>query len=142
MKPENGLVLLYSFLWLREFERGEEGDRKGRPVCCQILLKATPRMPNPVILLPITSQTPTEADDAILIPQLEARRVGLRSPAWLIVNHLNFEPDFQSSPWIEDPKPFGAFSAAFTEQIRECARKALRDRRMQSVPRNQRDVKK
>ena len=71
----------------------------------------------------------------LLIPQLEARRVGLRHLAWLIVNHLNFELDFPASPWIEEPKPLGIFSAAFTETIREAARKALRDRRMRSVSR-------
>ena len=142
MKAENGLVLLYSFLWLREFERGEESGRKGRPVCCQVLLTPTDRTPDPVILLPITSQPPTPADEAIPIPQLEARRAGLRTPAWLIVNHLNFEPDFATSPWIEDPKPLGAFSAAFTGTIREAVRKALRERRMRNVSRGERDAMK
>ena len=135
MKAENGLVIRYSFLWLREFERGEESGPKERPVCVQLLMTRNSNLPDPVILLPITSQPPTEADDALLIPQLEARRVGLRHPAWLIVNHLNFEPDFQTSPWIEEPKPLGTFSAAFTETIREAARKALRSRRMRNVPR-------
>lgn len=137
MKPENGLVIRYSFLWLREYERGEESGRKGRPVCVQMLMNPGPDMPEPVVLLPITSQPPTSADDALLIPQLELRRIGLRDPAWLIINHLNFERDFKSSPWIEEPQPLGRFSAAFAETIRAATRKAIRAKRMSMVPRDE-----
>ena len=137
MTPENGLVIRYSFLWQREFERGEESERKGRPVCVQMLMIQGPDMPQPVVLLPVTSQPSTSADDALLIPQLELRRVGLRDPAWLIVNHLNFERDFQSSPWIEEPQPLGRFSTAFAETIRAAVRKAIRAKRMSLVPRDE-----
>lgn len=135
MRPENGLVIRYSFLWMREFDRGEESGRKGRPVCVQVLLLPSAGKPQPVVLLPITSQPPTKDDDALLIPQLELRRVGLREPAWLIVNHLNFEADFAVSPWLEDRDPIGTFSAAFTENICAAMRKAIRAKRMRSVAR-------
>lgn len=136
MKPENGLVIRYSFLWLREFERGEEAGRKARPVCVQLLMTPSSGMQEPVVLFLITSQPPTGSDDAMLLPALEARRVGLRTPAWLIVNHLNFEANFQASPWIEDVKPMGTFSSAFREAIRAAARKALRAQRMSAVRRD------
>ena len=99
-------------------------------------------MPGLVALFPITSQAPTKADDALLIPQLETRRIGLRDPAWLIVNHLNLESDFQSSPWLEDPKPLGTFSAAFTLAIRVAARNAIRARRMSMVARDEPGMKR
>lgn len=95
MKPENGLVIRYSFLWLREFERGEEAGRKARPVCVQLLMTPSSGMQEPVVLFLITSLPPTGSDDAMLLPALEARRVGLRTPAWLIVNHLNFEANLR-----------------------------------------------
>ncbi|WP_245274504.1 hypothetical protein [Mesorhizobium sp. L2C066B000] len=32
-EPEHAHVILYSYLWAREFDRGEESGRKARPTC-------------------------------------------------------------------------------------------------------------
>ena len=38
---KTGDVVLYSYLWAREHERGEEGGRKARPACVMVLFKDT-----------------------------------------------------------------------------------------------------
>ena len=37
-EPEHGQVILYSYLWAREFDRGEESGRKARPTCVMLIV--------------------------------------------------------------------------------------------------------
>lgn len=35
-EPQHGHVILYSYLWAREYDRGEESGRKARPTCVML----------------------------------------------------------------------------------------------------------
>ncbi len=57
IEPSNGLVISYSYLWAREYDRNEESARKARPACVQIII-ARGESSTIVALFPITSQPP------------------------------------------------------------------------------------
>ena len=83
--PANGLVIYYNYLWAREYDRQEESGRKARPVCVQIIV-AGGDGGSVVALFPITSQPPQSGRTAVEVPEMEARRIGLNVPAWIIVD--------------------------------------------------------
>lgn len=129
IEARSGLVIKYSYLWAREADRGEDAGRKIRPACVQLLIGATS-----ALLFPITSQPPGREQHALEIPEIEARRVGLRTPAWIIVDEWN-EDDLATSASVADPRPLGALSKAFVLRIREEATAAIKARRYRSIAR-------
>lgn len=131
---KTGVVIRYSYLWAREHDRGEESGRKDRPVCVQVIISR--RQGNELILLfPITSNQPDASRRALPIPETEARRASLRTPAWIVVDEWNEEDDLQSSVNIADLKPLGSFSRSFIQQIRDAAVEAIRSRNYRSIRR-------
>jgi hypothetical protein len=133
MKPVNGLVISYNYLWAREYDRQEESGRKARPACVQLIV-AKPEGGAVVALFPITSQPPRPERTALEIPETDARRIGLTSPSWVIVDEWNLD-DLAKSPHIADAHPIGVMSPAFTKRIRAAAADRIRARRYRSVPR-------
>ena len=79
------------------------------------------------MLFPITSQPPRGDVGALAIPPLEARRAGLRLPAWIVVDEWN-EDDRSISPFVADPNPLGSFSPAFSVEICAAAVEAITGR--------------
>ncbi|WP_119271900.1 hypothetical protein [Taklimakanibacter deserti] len=134
IEAKTGLVIRYSYLWAREHDRGEESGRKDRPVCVQIIVLRRSGK-EAVLLFPITSHEPHASTQALLLPETEARRAGLRSPSWIIVDEWNEEEDLQNSVSVADPKPLGSFTRTFVQQIREAAIKAIRTRSYRSIRR-------
>jgi hypothetical protein len=133
IEPSNGLVISYNYLWAREHDRDEESGRKPRPACVQIIA-ASSSSGTVVALFPITSQPPLTGRTAIEIPQMEARRIGLTSPSWIIVDEWNLD-DLAKSPHIADSRPLGALSPAFMKRVRREAADRIRARRYRSIPR-------
>ena len=133
IEPANGLVIRYSYLWAREFDRREESGRKDRPACVQIIVAGT-KAGTIVALFPVTSQPPHPDRAALEIPETEARRIGLALPAWIIVDEWNLD-NLGTSPHIADSRPLGIFSGAFMRRVREAAAARIRGRRYRSVPR-------
>jgi len=133
IEPSNGLVISYNYLWAREHDRREESGRKARPACVQIIV-ARGKGGTVVALFPITSQPPRSDHTAIEIPEMEARRVGLTSPSWIIVDEWNLD-DLAKSPHIADSRPMGLLSAAFMKRVRGAAANRIRAGRYRSVPR-------
>lgn len=86
-----------------------------------------------VALFPITSQPPLAGRTALEIPQMEARRIGLTSPSWIIVDEWNLD-DLAKSPHIAS-RPIGALSPAFMKRVRREAADRIRARRYRSIPR-------
>lgn len=105
-----GSVIRYSYLWLREKDKGEDSGRKDRPVCVQLVVARNGI--STALLFPITSQLPAGTTLTLAIPQVEARRVGLVPPSWIVINESN-EDDLAISPFIADTVPLGTFSKAF-----------------------------
>ena len=133
VEPSNGLVIRYSYLWARQYDRGEESGRKGRPTCVQIII-ARRDSGTVVALFPITTQPPQAGRSALEVPEIEARRIGLSVPSWIVVDELNLD-DLEKSVHIADPRPLGTFSSIFMKRVRSAAAAEVRARRHRSVPR-------
>jgi len=133
VNPSNGLVISYNYLWAREYDRQEESSRKARPACVQIII-AGGKGGTVAALFPITSQPPQAGRTALEIPEMEARRIGLTIPSWIIVDEWNLD-DLAKSPHIANPRPIGSLSQAFMKRIRAEAAARIRTRRYRSVPR-------
>jgi len=83
-KPEEGLVINYSYLWHNEAARGAEEGRKDRP-CAVVLASHGDR----VAVAPIT-HTPPEGGKGIEIPHQIKKQIGLDDQrSWLITNEIN-----------------------------------------------------
>lgn len=134
IEAKTGLVIRYSYLWARERDRGEESGRKDRPVCVQMMI-SNHLGKELALLFPITSQQPDAATRALLLPEIEARRTGLRRPAWVIVDEWNEEENLKDSLSIADPKPLGSFSKIFVQEIRAEAIMAIKERKYRAVRR-------
>jgi hypothetical protein len=132
LEPANGLVISYNYLWAREYDRHEESGRKARPACVQIIVAG--KGGTVVALFPITSQPPQAGRTALEIPEIEARRVGLSIPSWIIIDEWNLD-DLAKSPHIADPRPIGSLSPVFMKRVRSEAAARIRQRRYRSVPR-------
>jgi hypothetical protein len=133
IEPANGVVISYNYLWAREYDRREESGRKARPACVQIIV-AGGKSGTVVALFPITSQPPQTGRTALEIPEIEARRIGLSVPSWIIVDEWNLD-DLTKSSHIADTYPIGTLSPAFMKRIRAEAAARIRARRYRSVPR-------
>lgn len=133
IEPVSGLVIRYAYLWAREKDRGEESGRKSRPVCVQILFAGTTASTR-TLLFPITSQPPGADARALAIPQMEARRIGIRLPAWIIVNEWN-EDDIETTDCLAAVDPLGAFGKTFVQRIRDEVIAAIKARHYRAVDR-------
>jgi hypothetical protein len=133
VEPANGLVIFYNYLWAREYDRHEESGRKARPACVQVIVAGS-KSGTVVALFPITGQPPQAGRTALEIPEMEARRIGLTIPSWIIVDEWNLD-DLAKSPHIADPRPIGSLSPAFMKRVRGQAADRIRARRYRSVPR-------
>ena len=131
--PQHGDVILYSYLWAREHEKGEESGRKVRPTCVMMIMAGKDGKSKP-LLFPVTSQPPRAGARTIEIPETEARRAGLYVPAWVIVDEFNTD-DLATSWAIEDAKPLGRFSRKFMSRIAAEAASAIRAGVARTVPR-------
>ena len=133
VEPSNGLVISYNYLWAREYDRHEESGRKARPACVQIII-ARNESATIVALFPITSQPPHKDRTALQIPEMEARRIGLTIPSWIILDEWNLD-NLAKSPHIADSRPLGALSPVFMRKVRREAAARIRARRYRSIPR-------
>jgi hypothetical protein len=129
----HGSVILYSYLWAREHKRGEESGRKTRPTCVMMILRGQGGVEMP-LLFPVTSRRPLPDRRALEIPETEARRARLYTPAWVIVDEFNTD-DLETSFAIEDRKPLGAFSRKFMARIAAEAAVTIRAGGARAVPR-------
>jgi hypothetical protein len=86
------------------------------------------------LIFPITSRSLGSGTQAVEIPEIEARRARLYTPAWVIVDEFNSD-DIETSFAIEDRTPLGAFSRAFMARIAAAAARAIRAGHSRAVPR-------
>lgn len=88
-KPERGLVINYSYLWARETDSGREEGQKNRP-CAIILASYADPTGIRVRVLPITHTPPEDPAEAIEIPGITKKRLGLDADrSWVILNEVN-----------------------------------------------------
>jgi hypothetical protein len=138
-KPVTGLVISYSYLWVRQHDAGEESGRKARPVCVALPVGAGS---GDVALFPLTTQPPAADRVAIEVPETELRRLGLRSQkrCWIILDEGNRDI-LPGSVYLEplELRPakyaYGVLSHAFTGQILRALAETIRAKKVRTIPR-------
>lgn len=115
--PKAGQVIEYHYLWKWQADRGETEGRKKRPSCVVLVVKNHSGN-HFLFIAPITSKEPVAGRQAIEIPETEARRAQLdrHIRLWIMVDELNADI-LEQSYTLEDRKPRGQFSSAFTDKI-------------------------
>ncbi len=88
-KPELGLVIRYSYLWLREHREGREEGTKDRP--CAIILAARDHDgETQVLVVPVTHSPPDNVDTALELPPAVKRHLGLDAErSWVVLSESN-----------------------------------------------------
>jgi hypothetical protein len=87
--PELGLVLRYSYLWLREHREGREEGVKDRP--CAIVLAARDNDDHThVLVVPVTHTPPANLSEALELPAAIKQHLGLDTErSWIALNESN-----------------------------------------------------
>ncbi|SEP50646.1 hypothetical protein SAMN04487843_13832 [Methylobacterium sp. ap11] len=85
------------------------------------------------LLFLITSQPPGSFGHVVEIPETEARRAKLYTPAWVVVDEFNTD-DLAASWALEDTKRLGRFSRKFMSRTAAAA-VAIRAGEARSIPR-------
>lgn len=87
-EPKVGWVFRYSYLWHWQHLDGRRGD-KDRPLSCWPLLLCL-KTGRPQFVLPITHSPPSDPGDAIEIPPVTKRRLGLDDErSWIVLTESN-----------------------------------------------------
>jgi hypothetical protein len=88
-KPEAGLVIRYSYLWLREHLEGREEGTKDRP-CAIILATHDHDGEEQVLVIPVTHSAPQNIATALELPPTVKRHLGLDAErSWVILSESN-----------------------------------------------------
>ena len=88
-EPVPGLVIRYSYLWRREYERGQEEGVKDRP-CAVVTVVADDQGEKEVTVLPVTHTPPSDASLAVEIPYATKQRLGLDAArSWVLLSEAN-----------------------------------------------------
>ena len=140
--PEPGLVIRYSYLWHSEYEQGrEEGDKD--PPCAIILTAVDEGGETVVTVLPVTHTSPQPGDDAVELPLVTKRRLGLdEARSWVVVNEINrfVWPGFdlrRVSPGGDGRFDYGLLPPGLYRTIRERFLICARAQRLKVVPRTE-----
>lgn len=87
--PFPGLVLHYSYLWREQYQQGKEEGTKNRP-CVVVLAVAADGGETVVTVVPVTHSPPENPKDAVEIPTLTKRRLGLDDArSWIVIKEAN-----------------------------------------------------
>ena len=88
-KPEPGLVIRYSYLWLREHREGRDEGSKDRP-CAVVLALLDGNDEQNVLVVPITHNPPEIAADAMELPLAVKQHLGLDDAhSWIVYSESN-----------------------------------------------------
>jgi hypothetical protein len=87
--PEPGLVIRYSYLWLREHREGREEGTKDRP-CAIVLASLHHRDETQVLVVPVTHSPPENIADALELPPSVKQHLGLdQERSWVVLSESN-----------------------------------------------------
>ena len=88
-KPEAGLVIRYSYLWLREHREGREEGTKDRP-CAIILALRDDDGETQVLVVPVTHSPPDNLTAALELPPAVKQHLGLDAErSWVVLSESN-----------------------------------------------------
>lgn len=87
--PGSGSVIRYAYLWSHQQDADITGPEKDRP-CAIVLTRRLVDGRDLVYVLPVTSRTPDEPEQAVPVPSPVRRRLGMQQEAcWIVVTELN-----------------------------------------------------
>ena len=123
-EPVPGLVIRYSYLWRREYERGQEEGVKDRP-CAVVMVVTDAEGDKVVTVLPISHSPPSQSDPAVEIPYATKERLGLDAErSWVMLTEANRfawpGPDLRMKEPGGDPGSvaYGLLPRALFQEIR------------------------
>ena len=140
--PELGLVVSYAYLWNSEFEEGQEEGIKDRP-CALILSSQNDRGNTIVAVVPVTHTPPQRPEEAVEIPAVVKRHLGLdEARSWIVVSEINRftwpGPDLRPVSRAEpDRFEYGFLTPALFRQVLEKFDATVAARRLRTVPRTE-----
>jgi hypothetical protein len=140
--PEPGLVIRYAYLWFSDYAQGQDEGDKDRP-CAIILTTINEADQTVVAVLPVTHTPPRQADDAVELPLLVKRRLGLDDArSWVVVTELNRfvwpGPDLRPVPPTEAGRfDYGVLPPGLYRRIRERFLAAAQAQRVRQTPRTE-----
>ena len=98
-KPRPGLVISYTYLWLREYRQGWEDGRKDRP-CAIVAARQMIEGQEIVTVVPVTHNPPADPAGAIEMPAALKAHLGLDDArSWIVVTETN---DFIGISSVQD----------------------------------------
>jgi hypothetical protein len=88
-KPEAGLVVRYSYLWLSEHLEGREEGTKDRP-CAIVLALHNHEGETQVLVVPVTHSPPGNSAAALELPAVVKQHLGLDAErSWVVLSESN-----------------------------------------------------
>ena len=88
-KPEPGLVVSYSYLWLRQYREGREEGVKDRP-CAVVLATRIDEGETQVVVVPITHSPPESSAAGLELPPAVKQLLGLDTErSWVVLSESN-----------------------------------------------------
>jgi hypothetical protein len=88
-KPEPGLVIRYSYLWLNEHRAGREEGSKDRP-CAIVLALYDGNDGEQVLVVPVTHAPPARLKEALELPAAVKKHLGLDGErSWVVLSESN-----------------------------------------------------
>lgn len=140
--PTPGLVIGYAYLWAREHGRGAEEGNKDRP-CVIVATRQITHGREVVTVLPITHAPSADPLDAVEIPALVKRHLGLDDArSWIVVTETNdfLWPGADLRP-VSSKSParfhYGMLPPRFFAHVRDKVLQAHFQRRVTFVPRSE-----
>ncbi len=139
-RPELGLVVSYAYLWNSEFEKGQEEGLKDRP-CALVLSSRDEGGDTIVAVVPVTHSPPERPEEAVEIPAVTKRRLGLdEARSWIVVSEINRfvwpGPDLRPVSRAEPERlEYGFLPPALFRQVLERFEACAAARRLRAVPR-------
>ena len=139
-EPVPGLVVGYAYLWRNQQEQGRDEGVKDRP-CVVVLTVRQEEDERIVTVAPITHAPPINSRDAIELPALVKRRLGLDAQrSWIVATELNrfLWPGPDLRPILGKPGVFayGGLPKLLMQQLKERITELSRDRRFRMVRRD------
>lgn len=131
-RPERGLVISYSYLWHEEAAAGREEGAKARP--CAIVLAPESHDGDVVVtVVPVTHAPPGASTQAVEIPQVIKRDLGLDSErSWVVIDEVNRfvwpGPDLRTVPGSKNEFAYGLLPPRFFAKIIRSLIRLLRAR--------------
>ncbi len=140
--PEPGLVISYAYLWHAEHRDGREEGGKDRP-CALVLVHRDEGGDRVVAVVPVTHRMPRRPEEAVEIPAIVKRRLGLdEARSWIVVSEINRfvwpGPDLRPvSPAEPERFAYGFLPPALFRQVIERLQATVTARRIRAVRRTE-----